>query len=560
MLNADWSDPDVIRVGDDFYLVASSFHRVPGLPILHSRDLVAWSVIGHALARLEPEEDFRTPRPGCGVWAPAVRHHDGRFWIFYPDPDRGIFVVTATDPAGPWSRPRLLKGGRGLIDPCPLWDGDGSAYLVHAWAKSRAGFNNRLTAHRMSPDGTEVLDEGRVVVDGDALPGYRTLEGPKWYRRDGWYWIFAPAGGVATGWQSVFRSRDVFGPYEDRIVLAQGATPVNGPHQGAWVTTAAGEDWFLHFQDRGPFGRVVHLQPMRWRAGEWPGIGAQGRGGTGEPVPGHARPRVRAAPPRSTPKTDDASPAWPAGTAGLAGLDGGAGFAGEPGLQWTWAANPRPGWSAPRPGGGLRLACVPADGGDLRQLPNVLGWRLPADKFRATVTLRLTGAAVGARAGLTVLGATYAWIGVVRTVDGAVLVHRTAAAGESEVDAAPPVAVPLEPAPLETAPLETAPLETLPLDDGATASSSGGATASSDDSTPASSGEGTPAPSDQGATVAVILGVDVHPDGTCQFRAGTEPVGPPFAATPGRWVGATLGIFATGPSGAADFSAPRITG
>ena len=143
------------------------------------------------------------PRHDCGVWAPALRHHDGQFWIFWGDPDFGIFVVNATDPRGPWSTPHLLKPGKGLIDPCPLWDDDGRAYLVHAWAKSRSGVNNRLTRHRMSPDGTTLLDEGRVVVNGDELPGYTTLEGPKLYRRDGWYWIFAPAGGVTTGWQGV---------------------------------------------------------------------------------------------------------------------------------------------------------------------------------------------------------------------------------------------------------------------------------------------------------------------------------------------------------------------
>jgi beta-xylosidase len=471
VLHADWSDPDVIRVGDDFYLVASSFHRVPGLPILHSRDLVNWSVLGHALPRLEPEDAFRTPQHGCGVWAPAIRHHDGRFWIFYPDPDRGIFVVTATDAAGPWSRPQLLKPGRGLIDPCPLWDDDGSAYLVHAWAKSRAGFNNRLTCHRMSPDATTLHDGGRHVIDGDALPGYRTLEGPKFYRRDGWYWIFAPAGGVANGWQSVFRSRHAFGPYEDRIVLAQGDTDVNGPHQGAWVTTPRGEDWFLHFQDKGAFGRVVHLQPMRWSADGWPAIGSPGPGGVGKPVPAHVKPSVAAAGQRTAPAP-----------------------------EWTWAANPAPGWCEPRPDGGLRLKCVPTDDGDLRRLPNLLGRRLPADRFRATTTLRLTGTG---RAGLTVLGDSYAWIGL----DGTSLVHRTAAAGASEVDAAPPTPVP--PGPL-------------------------------------------------------TVGVDVTPDGRCQFLAAAHPgpvrpIGPPFAATAGRWVGATLGLFATGATGAADFTAMRIT-
>ncbi|MEV0326796.1 glycoside hydrolase 43 family protein [Micromonospora echinospora] len=501
VLHADWSDPDAIRVGDDFYLVASSFHRVPGLPILHSRDLVNWTIIGHGLSRLEPEEVFRRPQPGCGVWAPAIRHHDDRFWIFYPDPDRGIFVVTATDPAGPWSRPHLLKSGRGLIDPCPLWDDDGSAYLVHAWAKSRAGFNNKLTCHRMSPLGTTLLDAGRQIIDGDALPGYRTLEGPKFYRRGGWYWIFAPAGGVATGWQSAFRSRHVFGPYEDRIVLAQGDTPVNGPHQGAWVSTASGQDWFLHFQDKGAYGRVVHLQPMRWGADGWPAIGTHTGDGPGEPVLCHPKPVPGTAAPVAPATGDD--------------------FTGPTlGPQWTWAANPRPGWWTLRPGQGLRLTCVPADDGtdDLRQLPNLLGQRLPAERFHATTTLRLTGATVGARAGLTVLGDSYAWIGLERTPQGIALVHRTAADGAPEADAAPPVPVPML-------------------------------------------GEGTCA--------AVSVGVEVDRDGRCQFLASARlepprPIGPAFTATEGRWVGATLGLFATvpptpGAAGAAEVGPFRVT-
>ncbi|MDQ7905401.1 glycoside hydrolase 43 family protein [Phytohabitans sp. ZYX-F-186] len=479
VLHADWSDPDVIRVGADFYLVASSFHRVPGLPILHSRDLVNWSIVGHGLPRLEPEEEFDTPRHGCGVWAPALRHHDGRFWIVYPDPDRGIFVITATDPAGPWSRPHLLKGGRGLIDPCPLWDVDGSAYLVHAWAKSRAGFNNKLTCHRMSPDGSALLDGGRHIVDGDALPGYRTLEGPKFYTHDGWYWIFAPAGGVTDGWQSAFRSRHVFGPYEDRIVLAQGDTPVNGPHQGAWVTTVDGADWFLHFQDKGAFGRVVHLQPMRWADG-WPSIGSP----PGQPVPSHRKPA--AGPGR---------PAAPAAADDFTGPD--------LGPQWAWAANPRPEWWSFQPGGGLRLACLPTDpDGDLRRLPNLLGQRLPAEHFRATTTLRLIGTTPGARAGLTILGRSYAWIGLEHSAAGVRLVHRVAGEGEPERDAAPPM--------------------------------------STEES----------------------VGVEVTPDGRCQFLAGEppRPIGPPFPATAGHWVGATLGLFASGTGGAVEVSRLGVTG
>ncbi len=249
ILHADYSDPDVVRVGDDYYMTASSFTCSPGLPILHSRDLVNWRLIGHALRGQVPEQVFATPQHGKGCWAPAIRHHDGKFWIYYPDPDFGIYVVTAVRPEGPWSDPVLVKVGKGLIDPCPLWDDDGQVYLVHAWARSRAGFANILTLTRLSPDGLRAIDSGRTIVNGDEIQGYTTLEGPKFYKRDGYYWIFAPAGGVQRGWQSAFRSRGVDGPYEHRIVLHQGGTDINGPHQGAWVQTPNGDHWFFHFQD-----------------------------------------------------------------------------------------------------------------------------------------------------------------------------------------------------------------------------------------------------------------------------------------------------------------------
>ncbi|WP_101257770.1 glycoside hydrolase 43 family protein [Streptomyces barkulensis] len=414
VLDADWSDPDAIRVGDDYYLTASSFGRAPGLPILHSRDLVNWRIVGHALKRLEPEQAFTVPRHDCGVWAPSIRHHAGRFWIFWGDPDHGIHQISAEDVRGPWSRPHLLKAGRGLIDPCPLWDTDGRAYLVHAWAKSRSGIKNRLTGHRMSPDGRELLDAGRTVVDGDALPGWFTLEGPKLYRHGGWYWIFAPAGGVETGWQGAFRSREVFGPYEERIVLAQGRSGVNGPHQGAWVRAADGSDWFLHFQQRGAYGRVVHLQPMDWDEHGWPVIGDGG-----EPVAAH-RPPVDTERP-AAPATDDDFPG------------------GRFGHQWSWTANPGQGWTVAHGGDGLRLVCRrTADAQDLRRLPNVLVQRLPGRPCAVEVELRLDGTGSGARAGLAVLGDAFAWIGLERDASGTTrLVHRFAEpAAAHERDAA----------------------------------------------------------------------------------------------------------------------------
>ncbi|MGI5122382.1 glycoside hydrolase family 43 protein [Marinactinospora thermotolerans] len=475
VLAADFSDPDVIRVGADYYLVASSFHRVPGLPVLHSRDLVDWSFLGHALARLEPEEHYALPRWGGGVWAPAIRYHAGLFRIFYPDPDHGLFVVTAPDPRGPWSRPIPLKEGAGYIDPCPLWDGE-DAYLVHAWARSRSGVANRLTLHRMSPDGTRLLDRGRVVVDGDLIPGCHTLEGPKLYRRDGWYWILAPAGGVTDGWQSAFRSRSIDGPYEHRVVMARNGGPINGPHQGAWVSAPAGDDWFVHFQDRGPFGRVVHLQPMTWRADGWPVIGFDDGSGCGTPVEVHPRPLSPA-------------PAAPLLTA----HDD---FRGGPGPRWTWQANPRAGWLVECDG--LGLVCVPdVGGGDLTAVPHVLGQRLPAFPCTVTTRVRLESDALGAVAGLTVLGDTFGWVGLRRGPSGPEVVR-----GEGPGVAGGPAEV------------------TRPL----------------------------PGESEVG------LRVDIDADARCRFLVddgtGWSGLGPAFTASPGRWVGATLGLFALGPAGA----------
>lgn len=398
VLNADWSDPDAVRVGDAYYLTASTFNRVPGLPILRSTDLVHWEPIGHALPRLVPEGHYDLPRHGGGVWAPALRHHDGRFVIVYPDPDHGLFVVTATDPAGPWTEPRLLHAGRGLIDPCPFWDDDGRAYLAHGWATTRAGVNNLLTLHPLAPDASRLLGPGRTVVDGAELPGFTVLEGPKLHKRDGWYWIFAPAGGVPDGWQSVFRSRSIWGPYEERTVLAQGSSPVNGPHQGTWVTAPDGGDWYLHFQDRGAFGRVVHLQPMSWGDDGWPRIGAPAEdGGAGEPVASFDGPAGTGAPPGAMPTSDD--------------------WAGGIGPQWYWQANPGPDWAAARDGM-LELAARPGDPADLRELPNVLAQRLPGTPSVARVSLSLRDAVPGTRAGLVVLGRRYCWLGLQARPDG----------------------------------------------------------------------------------------------------------------------------------------------
>ncbi|MEP6621769.1 MAG: glycoside hydrolase 43 family protein, partial [bacterium] len=396
IIYADYSDPDAIRVGDDFYMTSSSFASVPGLPILHSRDLVHWTLVNHAIRRLP--QAFDVPQHGNGIWAPSIRFHDGAYYIYYGDPDRGIYMVKTRDVLGTWDGPVLVREAKGWIDPCPLWDDDGNAYLVHAFANSRAGVKSILHVNRMSADGTRLLDDGTLVFDGHA--NHPTIEGPKFYKRNGWYYIFAPAGGVPTGWQTVLRSKHALGPYEDRIVLAQGTSPTNGPHQGAWVELKNGEHWFLHFQDRGAFGRIVHLQPMIWRPDGWPVIGRDSAStGTGEPVLAHRLPTVVGARNSNVPQTSDEFDARVLGQ------------------QWQWEANDQPGWySLTAAPGSLRLFAQPrrADSSSLWFAPNVLMQKIPAPVFTLTTRVSL-GKTGDETAGLVVLGMDYAALSLRRT-------------------------------------------------------------------------------------------------------------------------------------------------
>ena len=397
VINADYSDPDAIRVGNDFYLVSSSFEDVPGLPILHSKDLVNWTIIGHALLGQPPFEHFSVPRHGDGVWAPAIRFHKGEFYIYYPDPDFGIYLTKAKNAEGPWSDPVLVYPGKGLIDPCPLWDDDGNVYLVHAFAGSHAGIKSILVVNKLSSDGTRVIDPGKIVYDGHEQDP--TIEGPKFYKRNGYYYIFAPAGGVSTGWQLALRSKNIYGPYERKVVMHQGSTPVNGPHQGAWVSTQTGENWFLHFQDKGPYGRVVHLQPMHWK-NNWPVIGIQeNKDSIGEPVLIFKKPAVGKNYPIYNPQETDE-------------------FNGNSlGLQWQWMANPQSYWyymNAAK--GSLRLysAKIPGSAVNLWDVPNVLLQKFPADEFMATTKMDFhpNEKLENEKAGLTVMGMSYASLAI----------------------------------------------------------------------------------------------------------------------------------------------------
>lgn len=398
---ADYSDPDVCRVGTDYYMVASSFDAVPGLPILHSKDLVNWTIVGHALLRQLPYSYYSETKHGEGVWAPAIRYHQDEFYIYYPDIHYGIYMVKAKNPAGPWTKPILVMAGKGLEDPCPLWDDNGKVYLVHAYAGSLAGIKSVLVMNRMNDSGTKVLDNGIIVYDGHGIDP--TVEGPKLYKRDGYYYIFAPAGGVSDGWQIVLRSKKIYGPYERRVVLHQGSTTINGPHQGAWVTTPDGkQSWFIHFRDMGAYGRVSYLEPMKWE-NNWPAIGVLENNDTiGEPVETYSMPDVGKKYLVSTPQTSDEFNEH------------------RLGLQWQWQANLKANWMFLTNKGSLRLYAQPFKKSykNYWDVPNILMQKFPADQFSVTTKFTFHPLNEGDKTGFIVMGKSYAYLSLTKKADG----------------------------------------------------------------------------------------------------------------------------------------------
>ncbi len=390
VINADYSDPDVCvgASGEDYYMTASSFQCTPGLPILHSKDLVNWEIIGYALTELyegfdELKIHFNKPQHGNGVWAPSIRYHNGEYYIYWGDPDYGVFMVKTKDPAGKWEAPVRVISGKGYIDTTPLWDDDGRCYLVNGWANSRAKFASVLTVRELSADGTRAIGQPVIVFDGNGTEN-RTCEGPKFYKRDGWYWIMCPAGGVPTGFQLAMRSKSPYGPYEHKTVLAQGKTKINGPHQGGWVHTKYGEDWFLHFQDKEAYGRVVHLQPVDWSSG-WPVMGRKG-----EPVVTYRKPKSSSSTIVNPVESDEFnSPTI--------------------GKQWQWHANYDEKFGMPTAFGTFRIYTykLSENWKSFWEIPNLLLQKTPNDSFTVTTKMRMTSKADGQFGGLVMMGLDY---------------------------------------------------------------------------------------------------------------------------------------------------------
>lgn len=397
VINADYSDPDVCvgPSGEDYYLTASSFQCVPGLPILHSKDLVNWEIVNYALKNLYEGDDdllahFSKPQHGNGVWAPSIRYHNGEYYIYWGDPDYGVYMVKTKDPASDWSKPLCVFRGQGYIDTTPLWDDDGRCYLVNAWANSRSKFASVLTVREMSADGTRAIGQPVIVYDGNGTEN-RTCEGPKFYKRDGWYWIMCPAGGVPDGFQLAMRAKSPYGPYEAKKVLWQGKTNINGPHQGAWVHTKYGEDWFMHFQDKECYGRVVHLNPVDWSSG-WPMMG-----NNGEPVSTYKKPKCSSNVIVNPVESDEFDlPVM--------------------GKQWQWHANYDEKFGVPTALGSFRIYNykLSEDFVNFWEVPNLLLQKTPADQFTATAKLRLTSKAENQMGGIIMMGLDYSALVVKR--------------------------------------------------------------------------------------------------------------------------------------------------
>lgn len=388
VLNADYSDPDVIRVGERYYMVASDFHFM-GMQVLESSDMVNWQIVSQIYDHFElPGWDSNGHYAG-GSWAPAIRYHrstedsiqgrSGLFYVYFCTPDEGLFMSTARNASGPWSPLYCVKAVEKWEDPCPFWDEDGQAYL----GRSQYGAGP-IIIHKMSADGRQLLDDGVTVYTGPVA------EGTKIMKRNGYYYLIIPEGGVGQGWQTVLRSRNIYGPYEKRIVLEQGSTAINGPHQGALVEAADSTWWFYHFQETHPAGRVVHLQPARWKD-DWPLIGVDIDGnGVGEPVAVWQSPLP--AKPVALQTSDDFS-----------GL----------GLQWQWNHNPvETAWNLNERPGWITFNILPAN--NLKESRNSLTQKTIGYEGEATTRIDCSAMKDGDYAGLLCTGKQFWGIGVCR--------------------------------------------------------------------------------------------------------------------------------------------------
>lgn len=392
VIMADFPDPDVIRVKDTYYMLATTMFTFPGVPLLQSHDLVNWSYCVNIVKHMDGSPCYDLDgcnRYGHGQWAGSLRYHDGLFYVLFNTLNEGAFLCTAADAAGPWKIRRL---GRGFHDCGLLFDDNGKIYVASGYNKL---YMTELRAD-FSPAGKDSL-----VFTGDLRPG---LEGTHVYRLNGYYYLYCTYGGAA-GFQVALRSRSIWGPYEERVVIREtDRGNVNfGIHQGALIQTQTGQWWTMLFIDMGPFGRFPSLQPVTWQDG-WPVAGVNGGA-----VVRYKKPDVgRTYPVTFLPTSDEFNED-------------------TLGMQWSWNHNGDPShWSLTVRPGWLRLSTA-APVVDLPAARNTLTQRIVGNYDQTIPTLATTCMDVsrmraGEVAGLCVFQDPYAYIGVRQTVAGRWLV------------------------------------------------------------------------------------------------------------------------------------------
>jgi beta-xylosidase len=381
LIAADFPDPDVILVNDTYYMVSTTMFVFPGVTILKSRDLVNWEYCSNAVPRFDFSPCYNLDnchRYSHGQWATSLKYNNGKFYLLFITLDEGGFLGTASKPEGPWKIEKLPKG---FYDPGLFFDDDGKIYVAH-------GYSNIM----MTEVDQDLAPKSRdsLVFRGNIRRG---LEGAHVYKINGYYYLYCTYGGL-DGIQVALRSKNIYGPYEQKVVIQDTTKGINfGIHQGALIKTQAGEWWTILFVDSGPFGRFPSLQPVTWVDG-WPMVGVNGKA-----VVTYAKPKIgKTYPDKKLPTSDE--------------------FIDKSlGMQWGWNHNPdSTKWSLIQRPGYLRLTTAKVTS-NLREARNTLTQRIFANLNQDIPTVAVAKMEFGNMkdgdiAGLAVFQDPYAYIAV----------------------------------------------------------------------------------------------------------------------------------------------------
>jgi beta-xylosidase len=381
LISADFPDPDVIRVGDTYYMVNTTMFVFPGVTILKSHDLVNWQYCANAVQRFDFSKCYDLDgcnRYGHGQWATSLKYHNGKFYLLFITLNEGGFRCTAEKAEGPWHIAHLPKG---FYDPGLFFDDNGKTYVANGYSKISITEVN---------DSLEPVGPDSLVFTGDIRKG---LEGTHVYKINGYYYLYCTYGG-RDGMQVALRSKNIYGPYEEKLLMYDTTRGINyGIHQGALIQTQTGQWWTILFVDSGPFGRFPSLQPVTWKDG-WPMIGVNGKAVTTFKKPDVGRKYSIT----DLPKSDEFNEK-------------------KLGMQWGWNHNPDSSkWSLSKRPGYLRLETVSVVS-NLTMARNTLTQRPFANRDQTIPTTATTKMDVshmndGDIAGLAVFQQPYAYIAV----------------------------------------------------------------------------------------------------------------------------------------------------